>query len=70
VPPDAWLQQLDLSKEDLGGLADPELVAADPEGVVRDLDKVKALLVQYAGEGGMVCVGGGGGGGGGGTVCG
>ena len=51
VPHDAWLTNWDLQEENLGALQEPELVLQDPEGAMRDLDRVKSVLMQYAGRG-------------------
>lgn len=49
-PHDMWLRDLDLKAEGLGSLIEPDLMRADPGVAERDLqDKVKGLLVQYAG---------------------
>jgi hypothetical protein len=50
VPHDAWLTHWDLREENLGALQEPELVLQDPEGVIRDMDRVKSVLMQYAGK--------------------
>ncbi|EFJ42408.1 hypothetical protein VOLCADRAFT_97483 [Volvox carteri f. nagariensis] len=50
VPPhDTWLRELDLKAEGLGALIEPDLMRADAAVAEKDLEKVKALLVQYAG---------------------
>ncbi|GLC43541.1 hypothetical protein PLESTM_001484500 [Pleodorina starrii] len=48
-PHDTWLRELDLKAEGLGALIEPDLMRADAAVAEKDLEKVKALLVQYAG---------------------
>mmetsp|Transcript_37672 Transcript_37672/g.83892 ORF Transcript_37672/g.83892 Transcript_37672/m.83892 type:complete len:441 (-) Transcript_37672:2613-3935(-) len=51
VPPhDTWLRELDLKQEGLAALVEADLLKTDPSILERDLDKVKELLMQYAGS--------------------
>lgn len=50
TPHDAWLDRLDLRQEGLAALHEPELAAQDPAAAEADLDRVKEVLVQHAGE--------------------
>lgn len=46
---DAWLQDLDMMKEGLDALIEPELMQQNPQTQLGDLKKVKELLVRHAG---------------------
>ena len=52
---DTWLKDLDLKAEGLGALIDSDLIKTDPSIMDKDLQKVKELLVQYAGATALTC---------------
>lgn len=50
LPHDAWLAALDLTREGVSGLQEPEFLATGPGVGEADLARVKEVLVNNAGE--------------------